>query len=109
MVALILLTAGVGSLLGTAVLTTRLVIRGRQAGRVAQVSSGQIEILRGQALGPPTTCAVPVRGVDSLPDGTSWQWQVEAAGVLRQASVVVTAPVPGGRATDTLTTAFWCP
>ena len=105
-----LLTAGVGALLGTGMRTVRMVVRGRQATRAMQAASTQLEVLRGVAETAPTYCAGLSDGADSSPDGTAWQWRIGSTGSVRNASVAVSLPVlGGGRATDSLTTAFWCP
>lgn len=109
MLASFLLTAGVGALLGTAVLTGRMVVRGRQAARLTQVGSAHLEGLRSAAATSPMNCAALSDGADSSTDGTAWQWRVESVGNLAKISVVVSVPVPGGRRSDSLDTALRCP
>jgi prepilin-type N-terminal cleavage/methylation domain-containing protein len=109
MVASMLVTVGVGALLGTTALTIRMVVRGRQAARQRAAGIAQLETLRAQAASAPDYCGGLVDGADSSGDGTARRWRIEPAGALQEASVVVSVPVPGGRATDTLTALLWCP
>ncbi len=109
LVAAILLTAGIGALLRTASLTTRMTVQARQATRAMQAATTQMELLRGLAALPPAHCGGLADGTDSMPDGTVWRWRLAATGSLREASVAVSVPVPGGRLEDTVTTTIWCP
>jgi type II secretory pathway pseudopilin PulG len=109
MVASLLLMAGIGALLGTAGLTIRLVVRGRQSTRVVAAATAQIETLRGLAAAAPLYCGGLGDGADSSSDGTTWSWRIDPAGAVRMVSVIVAVPVPGGRATDTLSAVLWCP
>lgn len=106
--AVILLTAGVGALMGTAVLTVRTTIRGRQAARASYASASQLELLRDIATTRPAYCGGLLDGVDSSPDGTRWRWQVRPADDLREVTVTASVPVPGGRLTDSLVASIWC-
>ncbi len=109
MLASILLTAGIGALLGTAMLTIRMTVQGRQATRAQQAVTSQLEVLRGTAATAPAYCGGLAGGADSSGDGTVWRWRIDPAGALREASVIVSVPVPGGRSTDTLSASLWCP
>lgn len=104
-----LLTAGVGALLGTGVVTVRTIVRARQVTRALQAASTQLELLRGVAETAPSYCAGLSDGADSSADGSAWRWSIRSIGSIREASVSVSVPVPGGRAVDSLTAAFWCP
>ncbi len=106
--AVLLLTAGVGALMGTAVLTVRTTIRGRQAMRASYASASQIELLRDIAATRPAYCGGLLDGVDSSADGTRWKWQVRSAGDLREVTLTASVPVPGGRLTDSLAASIWC-
>lgn len=109
MVATILITAGIGALIGTATRAVRMVVRGRQSTRAFQAAISQIEALRGRAATGPSYCGGLVDGADSSGDGTAWSWRIESAGALLEASVVVSVPLAGGRKTDTLRASLWCP
>ena len=109
MVASMVVTVGVGALLGTTALTIRMVVRGRQSARQLEAGTAQLETLRAQAASAPADCSGLLEGADSSGDGTVRRWRIEPAGALQEASVVVSVPVPGGRATDTLTALLWCP
>lgn len=109
MVASMLVTVGAGALLGTTALTIRMVVRGRQVVRQREAGIAQLETLRAQAASAPASCGGFAEGADSSGDGTVRRWRIEPAGALQEASVVVSVPVPGGRATDTLTALLWCP
>ena len=71
-----LLTAGVGALLGTGVVTVRMIVRARQASRALQAASTQLELLRGVAETAPSYCAGLSDGTDSSADGTAWRWRI---------------------------------
>lgn len=109
MLASLLLTAGVGALLGTAGLTIRMVVRGRQAARATQAATTQVEVLRGVAATPPAGCAGLSNGADSSADGMVRRWRIRSAGGLWEVTVVVSTPVAGGQFTDSLITSFRCP
>ena len=106
--AVVLLTVGVGALMGAAVLTVRTTIRGRQTARVTYAAASQLELLREIATTRPAYCGGLLDGVDSSADGTSWRWQVRPAGDLREVAVTASVPVPGGRLTDSLVASIWC-
>ena len=109
LVASILLTTGIGALVGTAALTIRMVHRGRQSTRALEAAVSQLEALRDQAAAAPASCSGLVDGVDSSGGGVVRSWKITSAGALQQVWVEVSVPVPGGRATDTLTASLWCP
>jgi prepilin-type N-terminal cleavage/methylation domain-containing protein len=105
----LLLSVGVVAILGTAVHTTRMVVRGRQSTRGVQAASAQLELLRATAATPPSFCAGLSDGSDSSDNGLTRRWSIRSAGQLSELSVVVTSPIAGGRATDSLTTSLRCP
>jgi type II secretory pathway component PulJ len=109
LISCLLLTAGIGALLGTALRTTRMVHRGRQSTRALDAADSQLEALRDRAAVPPAYCGGLVDGADSSADGLVRRWRITSAGSLRQVLVEVAVPVSGGRATDTLTASLWCP
>jgi len=109
MLAALLLSVGVGAFLGTAVLTIRMVVRGRQLTRTAQAASGQLESLRATAASPPAYCAGLSDGSDSSADGTVRRWWVLPVAGRSEILVAVSAPVPGGWLTDSMTTSLRCP
>ena len=109
LISCLLLTTGIGALLGTAVLTTRMVHRGRQSTRALEAAGSQLEALRDRAAAAPAYCGGLVDGVDSSADGVVRSWTITSAGALEEVSIEVSVPVPGGRATDTLTASLWCP
>jgi type II secretory pathway component PulJ len=109
LISCLLLTAGIGALLGTAVLTTRMVHRGRQSTRVQDAAASQLEALRDRAAAAPSHCGGLVDGADSSAGGVVRSWWITSAGPLRKVRVAAAVPVPGGRATDTLTASLWCP
>ena len=106
---MLLLGVGVGALLGTSVLTTRMVIRGRQATRGAQAASARFEELRAQAARPPAYCAALAGGADSAADGTVRRWWIRPFDGQVEATVAVVNPVAGGWATDSFSTVLPCP
>lgn len=108
-VASLLLTAGIGALLGTMATTLRTVVRARQAARRLEAGVAQVEALRSQAALGPADCGGLAAGVDSLGNGTALHWSVATTGVVREVLVEVSAPVPSGRAVDTLHASLWCP
>ena len=106
--AVLLLTAGVGALMGTAVLTVRATVQGRQSARASNATTSQLELLRGIATTRPAYCAGLSEGVDSSADGTRWQWWIRPAGDLREVVVTASVPTPGGRLTDSAVASIWC-
>lgn len=108
MLASILLSSGVGAVLGTAALTIRMVHQGRQVTRAHQVASAELERLRGLASEAPALCGALPDGADSSSDGTAWQWRVSASGELREVVVTVSVPMPGGVRTDSLLGTIRC-
>ena len=109
LIASILLTTGIGALLGTAALTTRMVHRGRQSTRALNAAGSRLEALRDRAAAAPAYCGGLVDGVDTSANGVVQSWRITASGALRQVWIEVSVPVPGGRATDTLLASLWCP
>ncbi|MEZ4411600.1 MAG: hypothetical protein R2910_01275 [Gemmatimonadales bacterium] len=109
LVSSLLLTTGIGALLGTAALTVRMVHRGRQSMRTLEAATAQLEALRAQAATGSAACRALLDGVDSSVDGTARRWTITSAGGLQEVSIEVSVPVPGGRATDTLAASLWCP
>lgn len=105
----ILLTTGIGALVGTAALTIRMVHRGRQSTRALEGAASQLEALRARAATGSAACRALVDGVDSAGDGVVRRWSIRSAGALQEVSIEVAVPIPGGRATDTLTASLWCP
>jgi len=108
-VALILLTAGVGAFLGTALLTTRLVADGRETTRAKQAASERLELLRGITQAPPLYCAGLSDGTDSTPDGMRVAWQVRPLGQLTEVTVIVAPRARPVHGVDSLTALFRCP
>lgn len=109
MLAALLLTVGVGAFLGTAVLSVRMVARGRQATRAVQAASAQLELLRATAAASPAACAALSDGADTVAGGMIRRWRVRPSGALAEASVTVVTAVPGGLDEDSLTTTLACP
>lgn len=109
MVVSLLLTAGVGAISGTMARAGRTVHRARQSVRQLEAGIAQVEALRARSASAPAYCDALADGADSLPDGTVRRWRVTPSGRTRVVSVVVSVPVAGGRATDSLATAIWCP
>jgi hypothetical protein len=109
MLAVVILTAGVGALIGTAALTVRLTVRGRQTTRAIQAATSQLEALRGLAAAGPAYCGGLSDGGDSSADGTRWRWRVRPVGALREAAIAVSVPAPGGPITDSMVASVWCP
>jgi len=109
MVASLLVTVGIGALLGTMSVTVRVLVRARQSTRAVEAAVSQLEALRAQAASAPAYCGGLADGADSSRAGTVRRWRIEPGGLLRTVSVVVSVPVPGGRAIDTLAALLWCP
>ncbi len=109
LLSLLLLSVGVGALLGTSVHSTRMVIRGRQATRAVWAGSAQLEMLRAAASRPPAYCAALADGADTTSSGIALRWRIRPLGGLREATVTVLTAVPGGYREDSLSTVIPCP
>ena len=109
LLSLVLLGVGVGALLGTSILSTRMVIRARQATRAVQAGTARMEVLRAAASLPPANCAALADGADTGAGGIARRWRIGPPGALREAIVTSLTAVPGGFREDSLTTVISCP
>ena len=110
LLSMLLLGVGVGALLGTSVLTVRMVHRGRQTTRAVQAASAQLETLRAATRLPPGVLRVgsPTAPTPS-PAGPSGAGGFGPPDGLLEATVTVLTAVPGGYREDSLTTVLPCP
>jgi prepilin-type N-terminal cleavage/methylation domain-containing protein len=110
LIAVVVLGIGVVALAGSSATVTRMVGRGKQETRAAQVAARRIETLRlaGLSTSPRCTAGTFANGGPQVTDGITESWIVPAAGDLRTISVTVTHPTVKGTHTDVLTTTIEC-
>lgn len=107
-VAALLLTVGIGAVLGSTVLTTRMVVRGRQASSALQEASARLERIRAEAAHA-GSCAAITDGADSMGHGVTSTWRIRTGADGHVAAVETAAPVSGATLVDSLVTVLPCP
>jgi hypothetical protein len=110
MVALIVLTAGVMALVGSAGLITRMLGRGRHSTLIGQVAAARIERLRQVAFSTIPACSSAEWRSDSAGGpGLSESWQIlDPAGPVRRVRIVLRWRYPTGMSSDTVVTGILC-
>jgi hypothetical protein len=110
LVALVVLTAGVLALVGSAALTTRMLGRGRHSTRTGLVAAARIERLRQIAFStvPACTSAEWQSGSVGGP-GLTESWQIlDPSGSARRVRIVLRSRHPTGTFSDTVVTGMLC-
>jgi hypothetical protein len=109
-VALMVLSAGVLALVGSASLATRMVGRGRHSTRTGQVAAARIERLRQIAFSTVSPCTAAEWRSDSAGGpGLTESWQIlDPAGPARRVRIVLRSRHPTGVSSDTVVTGFLC-
>jgi hypothetical protein len=110
LVALVVLTAGVLALVGSAALTTRMLGRGRHSTRTGLVAAARIERLRQIGFSTVPACTGAEWRSDSAGGpGLSESWQIlDAAGPARRMRIVLRSRHSTGISSDTVVTAMLC-
>ncbi|NIM52562.1 MAG: hypothetical protein GTN62_08110 [Gemmatimonadales bacterium] len=102
-VAVLILSLGLLSLVGTAALATRMVAQGQRHTRASVLGAQQLAIL--------TSGGCPQEGSGAAVHGgfrIAWSVSSEAGGRMRRAHVVVASRTHGGMRLDTFSTAVLC-
>ena len=110
LVAIVLLTVGVMTLLGSSALVSRMIGRGRGSTVAVQVATARLERLRRVAASTTPKCTSPQFVSDSTTTaGVAERWTVEpGAGLSRRVSVILAYRDPRGPVRDTLRTTVLC-
>jgi len=110
LVAIVLLTVGVMTLLGSSALVSRMIGRGRGSTVAVQVATARLERLRRVAASTTPKCTSPQFVSDSTTTaGVAERWIVEpGAGLSRRVSVILAYRDPRGPVRDTLRTTVLC-
>ena len=110
LVAIVLLTVGVMTLLGSSALVSRMIGRGRGSTVAVQVATARLERLRRVAASTTPKCTSPQFVSDSTTTaGVAERWIVEpGAGLSRRVSVILAYRDPRGPVGDTLRTTVLC-
>jgi len=109
LLAMLVLTLGLGAVLGTSVRTTRMVLRARQATRAVEAAASLMEALRLRAAASPPGCPGLTDGADTVAGEIGRRWRLRAIGSLREATVTVVTAIPGGLREDSLVSVLACP
>jgi len=109
LLAMLLLTMGVGAVVGTSVRTARTVIRARQATRALEAAVSQMDMLRLRASASPPGCPGLTDGADTVNGIIGRRWRLRPIGNLREATVTVVTAIPGGVREDSLVSVLACP
>ena len=109
LIAIIVLSIGVLTYMGSFGSSTRLLGRGRVDTNVALVASRRLELLRNQAKIASPPCTGLAGGTASFGRfGISETWTVTGSGQTRTAQVIVTRTARSGTVVDTFTTILAC-
>lgn len=109
LLALILIAVGLLALVGSAALTSRMVGSGGTATRAALMAAGRIEWLRRIASSTLPPCVSAEWRSDSAGwPGVSESWELEAAGPVGKARIILRSRHPGGTSIDTVVAGFHC-
>lgn len=108
MVAVLVLSVGVLSLLKTSAGVSRMTYRGRGSSRATQYAESRLETLRRQAYATSPQCTALAGGTGTQPGGLTETWTVATSGTTRTLNASVTYSRNGGTSTVTVTTIIRC-
>lgn len=108
LVAVLVLTVGVTSLVGSGALVTRMIGQGKRTTQAAQYAERRLEMLRQQSLSSTPQCGTLAGGTATQSGGITETWTVTTSGVSRILRAIVRYPTGKGYSTDTLTTYIRC-
>jgi prepilin-type N-terminal cleavage/methylation domain-containing protein len=110
MVAIVVLTVGVLTLVGSSAMATRMIGRGGRGIEVAMVASGRTEQLRRLAAGSTPRCGGLTDGTSRSVGGVVERWNIlgAAGDPAREVRLTLDYRVPAGPRTDTVTVSLDC-